>query len=276
MLATKLNVIPATTALGAEIAGLDISRPLDDETFAQIWKTFNERGVLFFRNQRLDGHQFLAFARRFGTLTGSTLAEEQMGGSPLGEIRKNEEDSTNIGGRWHTDGSFRSDPDMGAMLVARTVPSAGGDTMWAGLGAAFDALSDGLKATLRGLRGVFRKDESDRDAHGRMGWPDADKDAGWQAVHPIVGRHPETDREILYCDPKYTVRFDGWSRDESLPLLRFLAGHITQPEFTCRFRWEVGSVAVWDNRQCLHLAVNDYHGQQRVMHRVVIEGPFLQ
>jgi len=270
MLATALSIRDYAPALGSVIEGVDLSRPLDDETVATIRRTFYERGVLFFPGQRITGPQFIAFGRHFGNLSGSQL------GAELGEIRAPEEGGENVGGRWHSDQAFREKPEIGTMLVARTIPPYGGDTMWAGLGAAFDALSEEMKQTVRGLRAVYSKTDYHKAAARRVGEVNAEKANGSEVIHPLVGRLPETGREILYADPKYTARIVGQTRAESEPLLRELFEHVTKPEFTLRFQWAVGTVAVWDNRQCLHLALNDYDGQERVMHRLTFDGPFLQ
>jgi taurine dioxygenase len=270
MIATTLNVRDYAPAVGAVIEGIDLARPLDEETAARLRRTLWERGVVFFPGQRITGTEFIAFGRHFGELTGSNH------GAELGEVRAPEEGEENVGGRWHSDQSFREHPDIGTMLVARTVPRSGGDTMWAGLGAAFEALPEEKKQFLRGLRAVYSKVDYDKRAAQRLGGVDANKANGSEVIHPLVGRLPETGREVLYADPKYTARIVGQTREESAPLLHELFEHVTRPEFTLRFHWHVGTVAVWDNRQCLHWAINDYQGQERVMHRLAFQGPFLQ
>jgi taurine dioxygenase len=270
MLTSTLRIRDYVPAVGSVVEGIDLRVPLDEVTAAQIRQALYARGVLFFPGQRITGPQFIAFGRHFGPLVGSAI------GAELGEIRAPEDDGENVGGRWHTDQSFKEHPDIGTLLVARTVPEHGGDTMWAGLGAAFDALPQEKKQSLRGLRAVYSKFDWNKRAAQRLGEVNRENLNGLEVVHPLVGRLPETGREILYADPKYTVRIDGRTREESEPLLRELFAHVTKPEFTLRFRWDVGSVAVWDNRQCLHWAIYDYKGQQRVMHRLAFQGPFLQ
>jgi taurine dioxygenase len=280
MLAHSLSVKPVTGALGAEIAGVDLSRPLDDATYALIRQTYNERGVVFFREQQLDAEAFMAFGRRFGPLTRSKLyALHPQGHDDLQEMRKAEDALENVGGEWHTDQSFRAHPVMGTALVARKVPAAGGDTMFVSMSAAYDALSAGLKHTLEGMRAVHtnanRPQQIKRRAEMNAGKPESEWVRAEETTHPVVGRHPETGRRVLYVNPTYTLRFDGWSVAESAPLLNYLYEHAQKPEFSCRFRWDVGSVAFWDNRQCWHFAVNDYAGGERVHHRFMVEGPFL-
>jgi taurine dioxygenase len=280
MLATSVIVKPVTTAVGAEILGVDLRRPLDEETFELIRRTYNERGVVFFRDQDINSEQCLAFGRRFGPLTVSTIAKHLVDGyGDLQLMRKSEGAKVVNGGEWHTDQSFRAHPTMGTVLVARQIPPAGGDTCFASMTAAFDALSDGLKQTLRGLRAVhtneFREQQIARRAEINTGKPPEQWVQPDEAVHPVVGRHPETGREVLYVNPTYTVRFEGWTIPESAPLLRTLFEHAAKPEFACRFRWAEGSIAFWDNRQTWHYAVNDYAGGTRAHHRMMVEGPFL-
>jgi taurine dioxygenase len=273
VLTSPLTINPVTTAIGAEILGVDLSRPLDDETYTLIRRAFNERGVVFFRDQHLDGEQFAALGRRFGPLTVSKVAKPLEGSADLGLIKKEEDAERNYGNQWHTDQAPRAVPVMGTMLICRKAPAAGGDTMFTHMGAAFDALSEGMKQTLRGLRALHSNASAGRHAEHRvrlgLGAPE-------EAVHPVVGRHPESGREVLYVSLHYTVAFDGWTAAESEPLLRYLVEHATKPEFQCRFRWAEGSIAFWDNRQCMHYAVNDYPGGEREHHRLLVEGPFLQ
>jgi taurine dioxygenase len=270
-----------TGTFGAEITGADLRRGFDDESYARMRRAYNESGVIFLRDQHLDPAQFVAFGARFGPLTKSKLYPWKVAGhDELQEIRKEEGADKNFGGNWHADQSFRAHPIMGTGLIARKVPAAGGDTAFINMAAAFDGLSDGLKQTVRGLRAVHtdahlptqikRRAELNRDrAPGDEVQPD-------EAIHPVVGRHPETHRSVLYINPFYTVRFEGWTQAESAPLLRTLFEHALRPEYFLRWRWEVGSIALWDNRQVLHYAVNDYPGGERVLHRLMVEGPFLQ
>jgi taurine dioxygenase len=163
---------------------------------------------------------------------------------------------------------------MGTLLVARKVPPYGGDTMFANMYAAYDALSPGLQRTLDGLRAVHSSALADVSKTRE----DRIKDAGFGdarefcSEHPVVRTHPETGRKALYVNVAHTSRFAGWTENESAPLLRFLFEHAVRPEFTCRFRWQVGSIAMWDNRCAMHNPVNDYHGYTRTMHRITLAG----
>jgi taurine dioxygenase len=170
---------------------------------------------------------------------------------------------------------------MGSILYALEVPKTGGDTIFASMYEAYEGLSDGLKQTLEGMRAVHssrhvfgkaRAERGDDDTVGRIRNPEM---ANQDAVHPVVIRHPGSGRKSLYVNPGFTLHFDGWTAEESKPLLDYLYRHASQPTFTCRFRWEKGSIAFWDNRATWHCALNDYHGQRRLMHRITVEGTAL-
>jgi len=164
---------------------------------------------------------------------------------------------------------------MASILYAKEVPSVGGDTLYASMHAAYDGLSPGLQHTLEGLsavhssRHVFGKDRKEGKADNRLGNPDQAKQ---DALHPMVIRHPSTGRKALYVNGNFTIGIDGWTEEESKPLLEYLYAHAANPEYTCRFRWENGSIAMWDNRVTWHRALNDYPGQLRSMHRITLEG----
>ena len=202
----------------------------------------------------------------------------------IAEVRKEPEQTSNIGGRWHSDHSYDQIPATGSILYAREVPDTGGDTVFASMYAAYDSLSEGLKQMLSSLRAIH----SSRHVFGPQayqGWRD-ESDIGdrlgnaaaasQDANHPVVIRHPLSGRPALYVNPQFTLRFDGWTKEESRPLLDYLYQHGSRPEFTCRFRWSQNSIAMWDNRATWHHALNDYHGERRLMHRVTLEGVALE
>jgi taurine dioxygenase len=272
-----IRVEPLSRHVGVEIAGVDLSAPLRDETFAEIRHAFGEWGVVFFRDQQLTPEQHLVFAERFAPIDINRFFATVPGYPMIAEVRKEPEQMRNIGGGWHTDHSYDQAPALGSMLYAREVPKTGGDTLFASMYAAYDALSDGLKETLAGLRAchssrhVFGPEGRARrgDLEGRIGNPEL---ATQDAVHPVVIRHPETGCRALYVNPGFTLRFEGWTEEESRPLLGYLYAHATRPEFTCRFHWRPGSLALWDNRSTWHFAVNDYQGERRLLHRITIQG----
>jgi len=275
-----IRVAPVSPHVGAEIGGVDLARPVAADAFAEIRRAFGQYGVVFFRDQDLTPEQHVAFAERFAAIDINRFFSAVPGYPMIAEVRKEPEQTRNIGGGWHTDHSYDQVPALGSMLYAREVPQTGGDTLFASMYAAYDALSDGLKAMLETLsachssRHVFGPDGRAHrgDLAGRIGNPEL---ATQDAVHPVVIRHPETGRKALYVNPGFTLRFEGWTEDESRPLLQYLYQHAVRPEFTCRFHWRLGSLALWDNRSTWHFAVNDYHGERRLLHRVTIQGSSL-
>jgi taurine dioxygenase len=181
----------------------------------------------------------------------------------------------NFGGLWHTDTAYLDCPPMAAMLIAREVPPFGGDTLFASGTAAYEALSEGMRRLLDPLRAVNSSAKADVTKTREDRLKDnsrADARPVYEAEHPVVRTHPETGRRALYVNSGHTSRFAGMTEAESAPLLQFLFAHQTRPEFTCRFNWAPGSLALWDNRCVLHNPINDYHGHRRVMHRVTLAG----
>jgi alpha-ketoglutarate-dependent taurine dioxygenase len=273
MASNHLEIRPLAGCAGAELGGIDLSQTLTDAAETDIRAALATYGVIVFRDQSLSPEQHIALARRFGPINVNRFFAHAEGYPEIALVVKEPEQTVNIGGGWHTDHSYDQEPALGSMLYAREVPAFGGDTMFASMYAAHDALSDGMKAMLSTLRAVhssrhvFGKRRGGLE--GRIGNPDL---ATQDAVHPVVITHPESGRKALYVNPGFTLRFEGWSDEESRPLLEYLYRHAVRPEFTCRVRWRNGSMTFWDNRATWHLAVNDYHGQRRLMHRITIEG----
>ena len=273
----RIEVRPIAPALGAEIFGVDLARPLDNAAFAAVHQAFLDHLVIFFRDQTISPPQLADFGRRFGTLSIHSHIKPVPEDASVIAIIKEEGDTLNVGARWHSDETYKERTSLGSMLYAKEVPGVGGDTMFANMYRAYDTLSDGLKKTLEGLRAVhriskrLRKEGEAEKAHRVV----AESDDKW-GIHPVVARHPETGRKVLWITPMYTTNFEGWTEKESEPLLDYLYRHATQPENIYRFQWEEGSIAFWDNRGTIHYAVQDYDGSRRLMHRVSIEGaPFL-
>jgi taurine dioxygenase len=273
---SSLTVRRVAGALGAEISGVDLSADLSDETIAAIRDALVEHQVIFFRGQNLTPAQQVAFGGRFGPLNIHPYVAGMPDHPEVMEIVKEPEDKVNFGGGWHSDMSFLAEPSIGSILYAVETPGYGGDTLFASQAAAYEALSPGLKATLEGLNAVHSANReyssSGHSAQKRksMQVVEAEGMAG-EAVHPVVLVHPESGRKALYVNPAFTERFEGWSRRDSRPLLDYLFQHSRNEAFTCRFRWEPGSVAFWDNRQVWHYALNDYPGQRRHMRRVTVD-----
>ena len=269
-----MGIHPVAGALGAEVSGLDLARPLDDATVAALRQAWLEHLVLFFRDQDLSPAQFLAFARRFGEPVEYPFVRGLDDYPEIIPVLKLEHERVNFGGVWHSDTAYLDVPPMASMLVAREIPPFGGDTLFANMYLAYDTLSDGMKRMLDGLVAVnsSAKADASRTREDRMKDRAREAARDYVAAHPVVRRHPETGRRALYVNVAHTVRFDGMTEEESAPLLAFLFQHQIRPEFTCRFRWRPGSIAFWDNRCAQHHAINDYRGHRRLLHRVTLAG----
>lgn len=262
-------------AVGAEVMDVDL-KALSEPMVTELKAAHGEYGVLFFRDQTLSEADHIGLARRFGAINVNRFFAAVDGHPEIAEVRKDEDQATNIGGGWHTDHSYDQIPAMGSILYAREVPEVGGDTLFASMYRAYETLSDGMKSMLGGLNAVHSSRHvfgaaaaRPDDLTGRLGNPDA---ATQDAVHPVVIRHPVSGRPALYVNPGFTLRFDSWTAAESQPLLEFLYRHAARPEHTYRFQWAPGSVAFWDNRATWHYALNDYQGRRRLMHRITLEG----
>ena len=268
-----IEVRPVAGALGAEVRGVDIARPLEGEVVSEIRRAFLDHLVIFLRGQRLAPQELLAFAQRFG----QPMEYPQLKGLPecplVTPVIKLEHERVNFGGVWHSDTAYLERPPMASMLYAVEIPPYGGDTLFANQHLAYESLSEGLRRTLDGLFGINASTKADAS----MTREDRLRDTGAAlkmllAEHPVVRTHPETGRKALYVNVGHTTQIKGWTEQESGPLLDYLFAHQVRPEFTCRLRWEPGSLAFWDNRCTQHNPVNDYHGFRRVMHRVTLAG----
>jgi taurine dioxygenase len=270
-----MEVARIAGALGAEIIGVDLSRDLDEAVVAAIRQVWLEHLVVFFRDQLLPPDRFLAFARRLGEPVEYPFLEGLPDFPVITPVVKLEHERVNFGGLWHTDTAYLERPPMGTILVAREVPPRGGDTLFANMYLAYQNLSAGMRRLCDGLMAVNSSAKADvtrtREDRLREG-ARADAKSEYAATHPVVRTHPETAKKSLYVNPGHTVRFADMTEAESAPLLDYLYRHQTRPEFTCRFRWQPGSIALWDNRCTLHNPINDYHGFRRSMHRITLKG----
>ena len=270
-----LQVKRLSGALGAELSGVDLREPPSAALAAAMRQALLDHQVIFLRDQSLTPAQFLAFGRAMGEPIEYPFVKGLPEYPEIIEVKKLEHERNNFGGIWHTDTAYLDAPPMGSMLLAREVPPFGGDTLFANQYLAYEALSPGLRRLLAGLRAINSSAKADvsktrEDRISGAGRDDAR--ATYEAEHPVVRTHPETGRQSLYVNVAHTVRFAGMTEAESAPLLKYLHNHQVLPEFTCRFSWEVGSLAFWDNRCALHNPVNDYHGYRRVMHRITLAG----
>jgi taurine dioxygenase len=249
--------------IGAELRGLDLTREYPDETYAAVAAAWAEHGVIFFRDQHLDAEQRDLFAAKLGEIRVRQ------------ELRKEPEQTKAIGEGWHVDMTCFEEPPKATILFCQEVPPWGGDTQWASQAAAFEALSPGLQATLTGMQAIHANVRRLGYSYAQTDPPEpsiSEYDAAEGFLHPVVRLIPENGRRVVYVNPEFTTRFEGWTRRESLGLLQYLFTHGIRPEFVTRFQWAPGSIAMWDNRQVWHFAVNDYQGQRRVMHRILLAG----
>lgn len=267
---SQIDVRPIAGSMGAELHGVDLSH-VDDSTFGEIHQALLDHGAIFFRDQKITPPQQMAFAKRWGEIHLHPHMPCLPDNPGIIEIVKKEDDTVAFGGNWHTDQMFTDTPARVTMLYAKQVPAAGGDTLYANLYQAYDTLSDGMKAMIEDLRTISQYDKK-KKRPAFMTPTEMDVPAP-EVEHPLVRRHPETGRKALYISYEgITRRIAGMTEAESRPILSYLLNHAIRPEFTCRFRWQVGSLAVWDNRRALHFPINDYNGHRRVMHRITVKG----
>jgi len=276
---SNILINPTSGSMGVEIHNVDLSNELSDSLFSEIRETFIEHGLIFFRDQELTPDDHLRFAKRWGEININRFFAKVEGYDQIAEVKKDPDQKINIGGAWHTDHSYDQIPAMGSILLAKETPKIGGDTLFANMYRAYETLSNGMKKTLETMKACH----SSRHVFGaHTGYAEASNQrisnpelATQDAIHPVIITHPESKRKALYVNPELTVNFEGWTVEESKPLLDYLAEHTTQQENTTRFQWKPGSIAFWDNRCTWHFALNDYPGETRLMHRITVEGSAL-
>jgi len=268
-----LTVVPRENC-GAEVLGVDLNTMSDIE-FAAVKKAYADYGIIFFRDQNLTEDQHIAFAKKFGEIDVNKFFPHIDGYREIAKVGKEKEQKTNIGGGWHTDHSYDQIPAMGSILVARILPPSGGDTLFANMYAAYDTLDDETKAAIANLRAVH----SNSHVFGSKAYYNneertefANDEAVGEAIHPVVITHPLSGKKALYVNPGFVLRFEDQTMQESQPLLHKLFAHAMNARFHTRFQWKPGSIAFWDNRATWHYALNDYHGHERLMHRITIAG----
>lgn len=269
--------IHAHAGAGVEIHGINLARMSDNE-YDAVRQAYADHGLVFFRDQQLTEEEHIALARRFGDINVNRFFTANQRYPEIAMVIKEADQETNIGGGWHTDHSYDEEPAMGSILVARELPSSGGDTWFVSMYDAFEGLSDGLKDTLRSLRAVHSAkhvfgsaSDHAREVGDRLGNSNA-ADVLPDPVHPVVISHPMSGKEALYVNPAFTLRFEGWTAEESAPLLQYLYNQCISEEKVCKFQWQPGSVAFWDNRSTWHFAQNNYARERREMHRITLEG----
>jgi taurine dioxygenase len=262
-------------ALGAELSGIALTKPLSAEQAAEVRQALLEHQVIFMRRQPLTPQQFLEFAQAMGEPIEYPFVKGVDGFPFIIEVKKLKHERSNFGGVWHSDTTYLEEPPMGSMLLSRTVPPYGGDTLFANQYLAYEALSAEMRRVVDPMIGISTSAKADvsRTREDRIKSDGKTENLReYRAEHPVVRTHPETGRKALYVNCAHTAGIKGMSDEESAPLLRFLFEHQVKPEFTCRWAWEPDSIAFWDNRCAQHNPVNDYHGFERVMLRITLRG----
>lgn len=267
---------PLAGALGAEVRGADIKA---DQDWDAIHEAFLKYSVLAIRDQALEPADLMRVGARFGEPCHYPFVTGIEGFPFIFEVVKEESETVNFGGNWHSDTTYLAQPPLATLLYALETPTHGGDTLFASTQKAYEALSGGMRAVVDKLVGVnsasLKVTGGRRKLHssanvGAMKIHDTESADAYEAEHPVVRTHPQTGRKALYLSRSHTIRFKDMSEEESRPLIDFLQAHQTRPEFTCRVRWSPGTLTVWDNRCTQHSAVNDYHGQRRRMRRLTV------
>lgn len=270
---TDFGVRGLTPTIGAEVAGIDLGRPLSDTQLAELRRALLEWKVLFFRDQHISRSQQRAFAERWGSLHQHPFMNYVNPGQCEADVVTLAKDAQTAGveNEWHADVTWHSHPPLGAVLRAVEVPALGGDTLWLDAAAAYDGLAEDVKARIERLRAVH-----DWQHTFGLAMPSEDRarlaPLFPPAEHPIVRIHPETRRRTLFVNPLFTQGVVGLEPADSEALLRVLYRQLERPEYQCRFRWCAGDVAFWDNRATQHYAASDYYPERRVMDRVAIRG----
>ena len=270
-----MKVTPLSPSIGAAIEGIDLSGGISAEQARGLRAIWLENQVIVIRGQTLTPAIQIEIARAFGEPDHYPFLKGLDGHPEITPVLKREDEARNFGGIWHTDTIYQPTPPMATMLYALELPPVGGDTLFANQYLAYEQLSDGLKQTLKSLKLVSRSDNKDaaetRATRIKESGVKLNSDS-LSGCHPVIRTHPETGRKSLYVSPGHSGYFDGWSEAESANLLSYLHNHQIAEEFRCRHVWQVGDLALWDNRCVLHYPVNDYHGHRRLLHRITLKG----
>jgi len=263
---------PLAPFAGLEIRGLDLGQSLSNATVSELRDAFLRHHVLVFRDQDLSSEAYVSFARLWGEPDIYPFVKGLDGFPMITPVVKEPTETVNFGGIWHSDTAYLDTPPMATMLLARELPPVGGDTLFASQVAAYDTLSNGMKALLAPLKAENASAKADvtRTREDRM--DRSEKPKSFSALHPVVRTHPESGLKALYVNRGHTLRFEGMTEAESGSLLDFLYDHQVRDEFVCRVRWRPGTLVIWDNRAVQHYPVNDYHGHRREMHRITLKG----
>ena len=278
-----MKVHPLSKACGAEVSGLDLTRPLAPDVVQTLHRALGGNGILLFRDANLAPEQHIAFSRQFGPLESHVVGEFNLPNHPEIFVVSNVKEEGKLKGAvyagqyWHSDLSYMRKPSMGSLLLCREMPEIGGDTMWANMYLAYETLSEPMQNFLGGLRAIhdYSHAYDTYFAHLKERPPlTPEQRAKTPPVeHPMIRTHPVTQRKALYVNPGFTTGIVGMPRDESQPILDFLFRHATRAEFIYRHKWRVNDMIFWDNRCTMHYALSDYDfSVRRHMHRTTVAG----
>ena len=271
-----IKVKPISGAMGAEVFDVDLSSELSSETWNEIKDAFHNFLVLIFRDQNLTDQQQFNFTQRFGKLIPHPYVKGLPEIPEIFKIIREPGESYSWDGFYHSDLMFLKKPPLGATLYAKECPPFGADTAFTNMYLAYDTLSDGMKDLLDGLEAENESGNPEKYSNRYQSMEELGKKGAMGAVHPMVRVHPGTGKKALFSSLAFTKRIKGMTDKESAPILNFLYEHSKEAHLGCRLQWEKGSLALWDNRVCLHHAVADYFGEvskhRRVMQRCTIEG----
>jgi taurine dioxygenase len=278
----RISVRRLSGSVGAEIRGIDLTQEVDEETFAEIEQAFKDHLFIAFRNQNISPEQHIAFARRFGPVMIDPFMKGPTGFPEVIEIVKEAHERVAFGAvEWHSDNSYLERPPMMSLLHAKELPPFGGDTEFSNQYLAYATLSEGLREQLNRMTAVhtpepYQRALKEEAFKGKVMQMNNEKDVRetlqTASQHPVVRVHPETGKKALYVNSTYVKRFSGWTEAESKPLLDYLFRHAVTPVFACRFSWTPHDLLLWDNRCLQHIAMDDYDGYRRRMHRVTVQG----
>ena len=272
---THFEIEDLTPFTGSQISGLDLSKPIAADTLGKLRRVWLERKVLFFLDQQLTPDQQVTFTRQFGEVDKYPFLKGIEGNPLVAPVLKLPEETINFGGVWHSDTAYLEVPAAGASLYALELPPVGGDTIFCNMRIAYETLPQDIKEKIDHLKAINTSAKAAVSKTRVHRLADSGERSGpkvFTNVHPVVRTHPESGERTLYINEAHTLRFEGWTREDSESLLNELYQHARKPEFQCRFRWSLGAVALWDNRSTHHYPINDYHGYRRLLHRVSLKG----
>lgn len=281
-MACDIQITRMTGSLGAELSNVRLDQPISKEDGETIRQALFEHGVIGFRDVDFSNADHLAFANLFGEADFHPIVKGKADFPEIIEIRKNPGKPATFGEIWHSDNSFLPEPSMATVLHGKVIPPYGNDTVFANMQHVYDLLSPGMKDTLSGLKAVhsasraFAADNEERKTRydgkaGDVAYQDSDALTS-EMAHPVVRTHPETGKKSIYVNSMFTLRFEGWTEEESQPLLQYLFDQVKRPEVQARFRWQTNSVLIWDNRMVQHQAISDTPEFLRVLNRITVKG----